>query len=79
MTHSDDLLYVLSILSEKYALDAARLDLFLSGEWTIGSQEVNALRARFPSLQTKDCTWSGLGEEYPPHWFTPLEALLQCE
>lgn len=78
ISHADDLLYVLSLLAAKYDLPTDRLNLTLSGDWSLDSPCLDPLRQRFPQLHTRESTWKKLPGDHPAHWYTPLEDIFSC-
>ncbi|MFM7672694.1 MAG: hypothetical protein ACKO6Q_08915 [Bacteroidota bacterium] len=76
---TDDLLCTLSLLVEKFELPVKKLDVRLTGEWELASDELVALRQRFSNLRSRESNWRNSTSEHPSHWFTPLEDIFSCE
>ena len=71
-----DLLYVLSMLSEKFDLPTAEMKLTLTGEWEADSEWLSVLRRYFSKIEGRDAGFVLQEIDQPGHWFTPLSDLL---
>ncbi|MBM3432055.1 MAG: DUF3822 family protein [Bacteroidetes bacterium] len=78
VTTAEDLLYVVSLLADTYKFQTGKLELTLTGEWSLDSEWLIPLRQRFAWLTTRESTWKNLSSDRPAHWFTPLEDVFSC-
>ena len=73
-----DLLYTLSMLTNRFTLDWSTLDIRLAGQWSSDSELLGTLQSRSNRIQFRSNPWANLLSDSPAHWFTPLYDLFAC-
>jgi len=74
----EDVLFVLLKICSQYNLSQADVSLKLSGLIDRNSALYKELYHYFINIEFRKASWNTASNEYPPHFFTSLNALAQC-